>query len=107
MTTRRWWAVAALVGVLVWSGQAVARWHRYRNLAQYHATELANLNVVVMPALEFRDEMGYFPGCALGQLYLEQACDKAEWHRRLKSKYERAATRHWLSVEPDPPAPEP
>jgi hypothetical protein len=29
----------------------------------------------------------------------------AEYHRRLRAKYERAAQRPWLPVEPDPPPP--
>jgi hypothetical protein len=97
--------VVALVGLLIWSGQAVARWHRYRKLAEYHAAEFTNLSMMLAPALEIRNDTGRFPGCGLSQVFLESECEKVEWHGRLKSKYERAAARPWLPVEPDPPEP--
>lgn len=34
------------------------------------------------------------------------AAGMAEYHRKLKTKYQYAARFPWLSVEPDPPAPE-
>jgi Tfp pilus assembly protein PilE len=105
-TLRGMMIAVAVIAVLTWIAQAASRWSYYRTRAEHHAAELRNLNADLVPALEFRREMGYFPGCALGQTLFERVWDEAEWHARLKSKYELAATRPWRSVEPDPPPPE-
>jgi hypothetical protein len=106
MTTRRWMIAAAVVAVLIQSGQTGARWHQYRKRAEYHTSEFTKLRMMLAPALEYRREAGHFPGCGLSQIFWERAGEQAEWHGLLKSKYERAAVRPWLIAEPDPREPE-
>ena len=106
MTTRRWMIAAAVVAVLTRCGQTGARWHQYRKRVEYHASERKKVGIMLAPALEYRREAGRFPGCGLGQDIWERLCEQAEWHARLKLKYERTAARPWVPVAPDPPEPE-
>jgi hypothetical protein len=106
MTTRRWMLVVAVVGLLFWTGRLLASWRDLRLRSEHHAAELVTLDQYLIPALEFRRKMGYFPGCGLTQIALEDWCKEAEWHRQLKAKYDHAARYPWLPVEPDPPEPE-
>jgi hypothetical protein len=106
MTIRRWIVAVAAVAVLVRSAQVAVRWHQYRKRAEYHAVQYANLQVILAPVLEFQRAAGRFPGCGLLQDVWERECEKAEWHSRLKSKYERAAAHPWVPAEPDLPEPE-
>jgi hypothetical protein len=41
------------------------------------------------------------------ELQPEYLARRADFHARLRQKYERAASRPWLAVEPDPPPPAP
>ena len=41
-----------------------------------------------------------------GFYHVEWPSPNKEYHLRLKAKYERAASRPWLPVEPDPPEPQ-
>jgi hypothetical protein len=89
----------------VLGGADAALRSHYRKQAEYHAAEFARLNVELLPAREFKRELGYFPGCALTQGVIERECERADWHFALKSKYQVAALHPWLLIASDPPEP--
>jgi hypothetical protein len=41
-----------------------------------------------------------------GRYFIYDSTELREWHDQMRRKYERAASRPWLPVEPDPPPPE-
>jgi hypothetical protein len=108
MTTRRWMlavaAVAVVAGVLI----ATVR-HRPRRTARIHADAERYYSHVARECRQIaRAETKLKADEAR---FLSKRIDwydrKTSYHRELKLKYERAALRPWLPLQPDPPEPEP
>ena len=96
----------AVLACLIWGAQTVSRSRFYRQLAQSHAAHEIRLRAEVARDLEFERKHGYSWGCGVYRASLELQCERAEWHCRLKLKYQRAALHPWLRVEPDLPKPQ-
>jgi hypothetical protein len=92
MTTRRWMIAVAVFG-LAMGGIAYAL--RLERLRVYYHFRAVNLRMAEQSCRSpsYRDEV--------------QDLAAAERLRRLAEKYEYAARHPWLSIAPDPPAPEP
>ncbi len=93
-----------LVAVLALSLSAAVLWLRreqYRRLAEVYSLTEKVLRVdshmargtAAFPLLDLSDSM-------------DRNARQADYYARLRRKYERAATRPWLPVAPDPPPPE-
>ena len=99
MTTRRWIVTvvisAGLMGVAVEVKRELRCAHDYRRFAEWYgiAETLNNGQSVTLPSGVTMQ------GSASAKL--------ATYYMELRRKYERAASRPWLSVEPDPPEPWP
>jgi hypothetical protein len=89
MTTRRWMVAVAMIAFAIESVKIGERWLSYRQRAVYHA-RLAETGMDLAPS---------------GDAALILSPRDIAYHGELKVKYERAATRPWLPVEPDPPPP--
>ncbi len=91
MTTRRWIVVVMIVAVLL----GVERTRRRAAYLQQRAVENEQaetaIKIILLPA----------PGTDV-----ESLRRRADYYAHLKEKYRRAARSPWLSIEPDPPAPE-
>jgi hypothetical protein len=98
MTTRRWIVTvvisASLMGIVAEVNRELRRAHECRRLAYcYGLAEKLN-----------RGETVTFPG---GMTAISAASPTlAAYYEEMKRKYERAAARPWLAVEPDRPVPE-
>ena len=90
-------ALVAILALAIWLGVMLKRSHDFRVLAAEQA-EAEQLSMAY--ADEARGMNGDEQRVARGE-------QMAAYHRALKEKYDRAAGRPWLSVEPDPPEPEP
>jgi hypothetical protein len=90
-------ALVAIAALIMAGGVLVKRSSEFRALAEEQAdSEMASLEY----AGDARGERGDPQRVARGE-------QMAAYHRELRIKYERAARYPWLSVEPDPPEPEP
>jgi hypothetical protein len=86
MTTRRWMVAVAGVALLVGAFVTLQRAAYFMRLAAAHEHFAHHLRSTAGPA---GDQTA------------------AEHNERLARRYQRAAARPWLPVEPDPPPPEP
>src|SRR4051794_13948490 len=97
----RWlMAMVAVVAVLMFG---IRLW-RLRVAYQQQAALHGRLEVSARRIAKYSGALGRIglepPGAGAG---LDR---RAEYRAKLRQKYEQAAARPWLSVEPDPPAPE-
>jgi hypothetical protein len=102
MTIRRWMLAILAVAVLAYAGQLGLRWKDRRDRAVYHreaATEGLHYCNTCFQSLP--KDLDVFA------IYYEQDAPRRSWHARLAKKYQLAASRPWLPVEPDPPPPDP
>lgn len=91
-TVRRMMVGVAIVALILVGSRIVWLRHRYRNLAQsYDVKEFAL-------AFGVQDERVSVESV--------RAWKKIEYYAALKRKYERAASRPWVPVPPDPPPPQ-
>jgi hypothetical protein len=90
-------ALVAIAGLIMAGVMLVKRSSEFRASAEEQAdAEMMSIAY----ADEARGERGDPQRVARGE-------QMAAYHRKLRAKYERAARYPWLSVEPDPPIPEP
>src|SRR5262245_11372892 len=90
-------ALVAIAALIMAGAVLLKRSSEFRSLAEEQAdSEMGSLEY----ADDARGERGDPQRVARGE-------QMAAYHRELKIKYERAARYPWLSVEPDPPEPEP
>jgi hypothetical protein len=94
MTIRRWTPAVAAVALLLGAGRLAERRAYLLERAEVRASRADDM---INGALRLKDEY-----CVEG--FPERL---AAHYASLARKYERAAWRPWLSVEPDPPHPEP
>ena len=91
-TVRRIMVAVAIVAICCWTVADMERRSRFRRLAEHHSSKM-------YPDI----------ACNAGGLYIVGegivSQDRVSWHRALHDKYERAARRPWLLVNPDPPMP--
>jgi hypothetical protein len=91
-----------MVGVLVAAtacGVAERR-TRFRRLADYHFSQVADVDVCHDMHLTSDGQETYL--CLHGKYV---SIPWVDWHERLEQKYRRAASRPWLPVEADPSEP--
>ena len=103
MTTRRWMIAVAIVGVGIGAGMLLVRSRRYAAVAAFHAQGEAECWRIIAA-----DE-GNRLDTAIWKDWLAYARRSRKlflYHAALRRKYEWAARRPWLPVEPDPPEPE-
>src|SRR5690348_8766850 len=103
-TIRQLMLAIVLVAVLTWCGRVGAAWKSYRDTARFHAASKAAIDKDLAPYLRIQQEYGG-GFCGITARWMAAASDRAEWHRAMNEKYQRAAGRPWRPVEPDPPAP--
>ena len=99
ITVRRLMIAVALIALGMGVGRVAWLGITYRRRADWHAVrhEIARDRVVWAERMVGR---GYLaPGAKLA------AESEADYHAALGRKYEHAAARPWLPVEPDPPGP--
>jgi hypothetical protein len=105
-------AMAALA--LIMGGLRIA-WLRdgYRKAAAFHAAT-ENLQRVFLEGAKTEEELALAFGYELpGEEKAQQAAKiqimqrKADNFAAMRRKYERAAARPWMAVDPDPPSPQP
>lgn len=80
LTVRRMMAAVAILAILIAMG---LQWWRLHQKAEYHAWGIV----------------------LSGNLKGPMGEELAEYHARLRDKYESASARPWLPVDPDPPPP--
>src|SRR5262245_47973192 len=96
MTTRRWFVVVAIAAVLLATELMRERWSRYRLKARMHG-----LQAEVNKGTVFQST-----GTAAGTYaYAVANPEWAAYHAEMQRKYESAALRPWLAIEPDPAPP--
>jgi hypothetical protein len=103
--TLRWlMAVVALVAIGAWSWRLVTlREQEYQRLAKWHFSNVLITASEAMPCrLAIDGGQGDLEEAKARLARLEQ---KMAYHQRLLAKYERAAARPWIPLEPDPPMP--
>jgi hypothetical protein len=83
LTVRRLLVIVALAALATQAGLTGWRAWNYRKRAADHARYLRSARSLIYDSGELRG-----------------------WHDQMQRKYERAASRPWLSVEPDSPPPE-
>jgi hypothetical protein len=108
VTIWRWMAAVAVVGLMIGGGVWLKQRRDYfRSLAQSHQKEVAS-STARSEALKSRfgstSERKIEEIMDLQRDY-DQMLDRADHHASLARKYERAAHRPWLPVDPDPPEP--
>jgi hypothetical protein len=97
--------VVGLVGMTLGGGvECKRRTDRFRALAEYHRSRF---DAMLWGAHGYHsghegDWVRYWHPD--GKEFTFRELDRLLWHRRLESKYLRAASRPWLPVEPDPAA---
>jgi hypothetical protein len=109
MTMWRWIIVVVVVGLMIggWVCWLKQRRDYFLSLAQSHQNEVAS-STARGKALQSR--FVGTPGMTSEEMIHLQRdynlmLDRADHHASLARKYERAASRPWLSIEPDPPEP--
>jgi hypothetical protein len=94
MTIRRWALAVAAVALLLGAGRLAERRAYFLSRAEAEASRV--------------DDMVNGTSCLKDEYCVEGFPERLTAHYlSLARKYERAARRPWLSVEPDPPHPEP
>jgi hypothetical protein len=104
-TVWRLMVAVAVFATATWGGQLAARGYSYRKMSDYHAASKARIESEWSLEFQWKRALGHFPACRTLEVQAEDAWKQAEWHVQMKVKYERAAARPWLPVEPDPPEP--
>jgi hypothetical protein len=100
MTTRRWIVAvvisAALLGIFVEIDRELRHRSQYRAKARMHS-----LQEEVLKGTVFRGTGG------AAEIYAYSTADpeRATYHAEMRRKYEYAALRPWLAIEPDLPQP--
>jgi hypothetical protein len=101
---------------------AERRWRGYRQRAAFHADREQEFRLLSLAADQAADEAGKIGASGLRSDGDEDLEDRsvltqrwegraahlramASYHEFLRRKYERAATRPWLAIPPDPPPP--
>jgi hypothetical protein len=128
-TVRRMMVAVAIASLSLGAAAGVLRLSRlqtaYRERAALHAGEMSNLSAQDTRIYRARERLAAEgvpdPGGYLGlgtrlpapRERIEELNDRRngvlfrwEWHKKMRAKYERAAERPWLALEPDPPEPE-
>ena len=88
--------IAVAVAAVIFGVEALRRRDRaFRERAAYHRAWVRNRGrffspIILLPPYD--------------RAYSQDSLK--DWHRRMAEKYERAARRPWLPVEPDPPEPD-
>src|SRR5580704_9650482 len=92
LTTRRLLTLVGIAAAALWVARLVADRQQYLELADSHdmTTQLYSGEIRCCFILGTDGEMPIL----------------ADYHSRLKRKYEQAACHPWLPVEPDPPEPQ-
>jgi hypothetical protein len=90
MTTRRWIFAVVIAATFLEGYREWELSRQYRLKARMHAGREGPQQVKI--------GAGFY-------VYSLPGPDVAAYHAAMRKKYERAATRPWKSVEPDPPAP--
>jgi hypothetical protein len=119
MTTRRWMIAVVAVGSLTWATLLQRRRAHYLSRAAQHANverawraALARLTVPRRVVRNTQDgpETRVLPPLIADSVFAgmeRRARQSAEYHARLRVKYQRAGARPWGAVPPDPPPPWP
>jgi hypothetical protein len=116
--------LSLLLGIVIESLRLLRLRANYLSLAAVHAREIASLNLTEHKMQESRDALkvrgiGFLdPSGFLGpnsyllgpykrivsfENYMGKLSIRRRWHERMKEKYERAASRPWITAEPEPP----
>ncbi len=107
VTVRRLMILVAIAGLLLAAGRAWNLRADYLLRASYHESRARILEVI-----RDRGEPSYFRPADRSRPALDRAeadrrhAASVAYHEALRRKYEAAARRPWLPVEPDPPGPE-
>jgi hypothetical protein len=106
MTTRRWIFAVAIVavsmGFVVEAKRELRLASQYGLRAQFHARE-GRLHAGAFDGGRFRPPAGV--SLEGFHAFSIPGPEVAAYHAKMREKYERAASRPWASVEPDPPEP--
>jgi len=87
ITTRRLMVLVAVAAIFAFGAVMVRKAREYRHAAARHAIKARIIELEAGPATISKDR------------------ERAAYHSRMKGKYDRAASRPWLPVPPDPPPP--
>jgi hypothetical protein len=105
MTTRRWMAVVAALALVL--GAIAGMWRRARRferLATSHALDAVTYADAAWDCVRFNlNRDGDVDSATRGMA--DRYWELYVYHGLLEEKYDRAASRPWLPVEPDPPEP--
>jgi hypothetical protein len=100
MTTRRWIVIVLISASLLASFVGIGRFLRlaseFRLRARFHALQES----VIAGGELFKGPGGMYA------YQLPRRPDQVDYHSKMRQKYERAAARPWLPIEPDAPEPE-
>jgi hypothetical protein len=107
--TARWLIVVVAIVALAFPLYRMARFHQEYSQAslihgeseKYYGLQLKNLALS-----EFAASVSPERRRELMDGWTSRARDRANYHAEMKRKYERAASRPWDPLEPDPPEPE-
>jgi hypothetical protein len=100
MTMRRWMLAVAAVSVLMCAARTWFSWNDRRERAKYHHQAITegffcnNCRCAVLS-----EDLDFLA------MYYGHVEPRRAWHARMAKKYELAALRPWLPVEPDTPEP--
>jgi hypothetical protein len=100
LTLRSMMVVMAMLAVVFWVAE---RRLRFQRLAEYHFLR-SSADIVCCVVLLTDD--GKETNLVEGGTGRPTTSDRADWHKRLHEKYEKAARSPWLAVASDPPRPE-
>jgi len=100
LTLRSMMVVMAVLAAVCW---VVERWLRFQRLAEYHFLR-SSADIVCCVVLVTDD--GKEAALVEGGTGNATTLARADWHKMLHEKYEKAARSPWLGVAPDPPRPD-
>ncbi|HZW32081.1 MAG TPA: hypothetical protein VFF52_15320 [Isosphaeraceae bacterium] len=100
--------VLLMGGVLGWGVEMRRRSANYRGQMLYHRQEELRCHRDVARIFACGAWVGFTPeeNRAILMEFAKPWRERAQYHRRMKEKYGRAAGHPWERVEPDPPEPE-
>jgi hypothetical protein len=102
MTTRRWMFAVLAFSVLMCAARTWFHWKDRRERAAYHRQAVtAGLQYCNTCFRALPTDLDFLA------MYYGHVEPRRAWHARMAKKYELAASRPWLLVEPDPPPPGP
>lgn len=104
-TVRGMMIAVAVIALVVGGGITWARQRAYKRMASAYAVRQTALEKGVgrWLARERRRKLEGLPlDCGLEGPYYRRSEKEVQWNALLRRKYERAAARPWLPVEPDP-----